>query len=89
MNLGATLFLSGAVTLLVTLDRYSAIEIEAFTADHLKGIGLALLVLAIVTMWKADLVQRIALYIALAGVAYLLLQHGADIVAIAGGIHVY
>ena len=40
-------------------------------------------------MWQGKTVQRIASYVALAGAAYLLLQHGSDIVAIAGGVHVY
>lgn len=89
MQLGSTLFLASAVSFLALLDRYSAIEIEAFVAEHLKDIGLALLVLALLTMWQGKTVQRIASYVALAGAAYLLLQHGSDILAIAGGVHVY
>ncbi len=89
MNLGSTLFLASAVSLLVALQTYSAVEIESFIAANLERIGMALLALALVSIWQAKPVQRIAFYIAVIGVAYLLLQHGDDIVAIVGGVHVY
>ncbi|MFN8493153.1 MAG: hypothetical protein U0350_36455 [Caldilineaceae bacterium] len=86
MNLGATLFLTGSIAVLVALNRYSAIEIEAFIGEHVKDIGIGLLALAIVTMWKAALVQRWAFYVALAGAAYLVLQHRDAIIAIVEGM---
>ena len=89
MQLGSTLFLAGAISFLVALQTYSAIEIEAFVAGNLERIGMALLAFALLAMWQGKTVQRIASYVALAGAAYLLLQHGSDILAIAGGVHVY
>lgn len=73
----------------MALQIYSAIEIESFIGANLERIGLALLAFALLTMWQGKTVQRVAFYVALAGAAYLLLQHGSDIIAIAGGVHVY
>lgn len=88
MQLRSTLFLAGSIGLLVALDRYTAIEIEAFIGGHLKDLGLALLTLAIVVMWKAAFVQRWAFYVALAGAVYLVLRHRDAIASILGGLHV-
>lgn len=89
MQLGSTLFLAGAISFLVALQAYSAVEIESFIGANLQTIGISLLVLALVCLKYDKTIAKLANYLSLGGIAYLLLSNRDAILAIVGGLHVH
>lgn len=89
MNTRTSLFLSGGIIILVALKTYSAIEIELFIAANIQSIGIGALVLALICLKFDKAVAALANYIAIGGVAYLLLSNRDTIAQVLGGLNVF
>lgn len=89
MDTKSSLFLAAGVGLLAALKNYNAVEIETFVAANLQNIGIMALVLALVCLKYDKAIGRIANYLALAGITYLLLSNSDSIATILGGLHVF
>ena len=89
MNTRTSLFLSGGILILVALKTYSAIEIELFIAANIQNIGICALVLALVCLKYDKAIATLANYIAIGGVAYLLLSNRDAIAQVLGGLNVF
>lgn len=89
MDTRTSLFLAGGIVTLAALQAYSAVEIEAFIAANLQTIGISILVLALVCLKYDKTIAKLANYLSLGGIAYLLLSNRDAILAIVGGLHVH
>jgi threonine/homoserine efflux transporter RhtA len=90
MTTGTALFLAFTMAILIAIEQVGPVDIAVFLLQHLKDVGIVLLSMAVLTMWDAKMVQRVAFYSALAGAIFLIFQHRQDLMVVMEGLtHVF